>query len=356
MASSGALHNITSYLNGTLANLTTVLHGSSEYLSETLGIPPGVVYSSLAALVAVPLTMSRYGWSSNRDQTSPYTSMSGGVPAVTDDDFQYITSQDLDDPLLGTSDGQYQSRSRSAAPPAPADDVLLIKNKGVTYPAHFPAYSIGDGQLFVRDVRDRVGIMMDLSERATRRIRLLYKGRQLKDAEATVREYGVKNKSELMAVLPEMHDGSSASDEEMVIVDSGRDESKSRKKKKKKSKKSSNRNSDSASSPRDSNSTFDPPKSPDPPASGPMKKLDELAMAFTTKWLPLCDQYYASPPKDTKKREDEHRKLSESILAQILLKLDEVDTEGQADVRTRRKEIVKQVQEALKRLDTVKSS
>lgn len=350
VASSGALHNVASYLNGTFSNITTVLHDSSEYLSETLGIPPGVVYSSLAFLVAVPLTMSRYGWSTNRDQTSPYTSMSGGIPSVTNEDFSYITSQDLDDPLL-RSDGQYRPRSHSAAPPNPEDDVLLIKNKGVTYPAHFPAYTIGDGKLCVRDVRNRIGIMMDLPERAIRRIKLLYKGRQLKEPAAPVRDYGVKNKSELMAVLPEVDDGSSPSEEEMVIVDSGRDDGKSKKKKKKKSKKAGKGDGDSASSPRDSNSTFDGPRSPEPAAAGPMKKLDDLAILFTTTWLPLCDQYVASPPSDSKKSDDDHRKLSESILAQILLKLDEVDTEGKPEVRTKRKEIVKQVQETLKRLD-----
>lgn len=353
-ASSGALQNITSYLNGTLANLSTAFQESSDYISETLGVPPGLVYSSLAALVAVPITMSRYGWSLNREQSSPYSSMSGGVPAVTDEDFSYITSQDLDDPPLGSSDGRYHPRSQPAAQPTPEDDVLLIKNKGVTYPAHFPAYSIGDGKLRVRDVRERVGIMMDLSERATRRIKLLYKGKQLKEPAVPIRDYGVKNKSELMAVLSDVGDESSPSDEEMVIVgDSSRDDAKSQRRKKRKGKKRGGReDGDSASSPRDSNSNS---KSPPPPAasSGPMKRIEELSSEFTTKWLPVCVQYTASPPSDPKTREEEHRKLSESLLQSILLKLDGIETEGIAEVRTRRKELVHRVQEVLKGLDAV---
>lgn len=341
-ASSGALQNITSYLNGTLANLSTVLQGSNEYIAESLGVPPGVVYGSLAALIALPFTMSRYGFSLGREHSSPYSSMPDGVPHVTDDDFSYITSQDLDDPSLGVA-------ARSGAPP-PEDDVLLIKNKGVTYPAHFPAYTIGDGKLRVKDVRERVGLMMDLSDRATRRIKLLYKGRQLKEPAAPVRDYGVKNKSELMAVLSDMRDESSPSDEEMVIVN----DSQPKKKRRRTKKKGGRGDGDSASSPRDSNSNVDP--SSPTPGAGAMNRLAELSNEFNTKWLPPCQEYIASPPSDPKKRQEEHRKLSETVLQHILLKLDEVDTEGVAEVRTNRKDLVKRVQEVLKGLDSAKAS
>ncbi|XP_044722238.1 ATPase family associated with various cellular activities (AAA) domain-containing protein [Hirsutella rhossiliensis] len=347
VASSGALQNLTSYLNGTLANLSSVLHESTEYISGTLGVPPGFVYSSLAALVAVPITMSRYGWSLRRDQSSPYSSLSGGVPAVTDDDFSYITSQDLDDAPIGSSNHRHHHpRSQSAAPPAPEDDVLLVKNKGVTYPSRFPAYSIGDGKLRVRDVRERAGLMMELSDRAMRRLKLLYKGRELKEAAAPVRDYGVKNKSELMAVLPDVGDESSQSEEEVVIVDA-----KSRHRKKRKPKKRSDWNDgDSATSPREGNSHS---RSPPPPASGsgPLKQIDDLAIEFKTKWLPLCVQYTAAPPTDPKIREEEHRKLSEMLMQSILLKLDGVETEGIPEVRARRKELVRSVQDVLKGLD-----
>ncbi|EQL04214.1 hypothetical protein G6O67_005004 [Ophiocordyceps sinensis] len=296
--------------------------------------------------------MSRYGWSLRRDQSSPYSSMSGGVPAVTDDDFSYITSQDLDDAPVGSSDRRYHPRSQSAAPPTPDDDVLLIKNKGVTYPIHFPAYSIGDGKLRVKDVRDRVGLVMDLSDRATRRLNLLYKGKQLKEAAALVREYGVKNKSELMAVLPDVGDESSPSDEEMVIVDdSSRDDVKLRPRKKKRPKRGVDRdNGDSATSPRDSNSHS---KSPPPPApaSGPLKQIEDLATEFKIKWLPPCVQYTAAPPTDPKVREEEHRKLSEMLMQSILLKLDGIETEGIPEVRAKRKELVRMVQDVLKGLD-----
>lgn len=342
VASSGALQNLTAYLNGTFSSLGATLQGSSEYLSGTLGIPPALVYSSLAALVAVPLTMSKYGWSSSRDQISPYSSMPGGAPAVTDEDYSYITSQDIDDPNLGLPETRPRAHSRTGARPDPEDDVLLIKSKGVIYPTHFPAYSIGDGKLCVVDVRNRICTMMDLSTKLANRIKLLYKGRQLKESTAPVREYGVKNKSEIMAVLPEGNLGGSTSEEEEVIVDG----SKSRRRRKKKSKKTTVDNGKAGGEASNESSGAQSPP-------GPLRKLDELRSEFNDKWLPMCKQFIASPPADPKKKEEEHRRLSESILAQILLKLDGVETEGIAEVRARRKEQVKEAQATLKELDMV---
>lgn len=357
VATSGALQNFTSYLNGTLNHLGTAFQGSSEYISETLGVPPALVYSSLAAAVAVPLTMSRYGWS--RGSFSPYSSMTGGPPNVTDEDFSYITSQDLDDPNLGAPiDGH---RARSNQSPDPEDDVLLIKNKGVTYPAHFPAYTIGDGKLRVMDVKDRVGLMMDLSDRTIRRVKLLYKGRQMKEPAASVREYGVKNKSEIMAVVPEGGDGSSASEEEMVIV--GDDHpSKSSKKKRKSKKKRGDKGPDgnSTSSPRDSNSAFEPHSPPGSsvdsgPGSKANKQLDELTTEFRSKWQPLFKEFIKNTPTDAKKREDEHRRLSESVMQHVIIKTDGVETEGIPEIRQRRKDLVQEVQAALKEIDKAKA-
>ncbi|KAG6010390.1 hypothetical protein E4U21_006954 [Claviceps maximensis] len=290
--------------------------------------------------------MSRYGWSLNREQTSPYSSMKGGAPAVTDEDFSYITSQDLEDsPFIG--------RGSEAGASSAEDDVLIIKSKGVTYPTHFPAYAIGDGKLQVKDVRDRAGLMMDLCERATRRIKLLYKGRQLKELTAPVRDYGVKNKSELMAVLVDVRDDGSTSAEEMVIVDDGFAARGKKRKNKKKGRKAKGDGGEMASSsPR--NSTHNVDDASPAPGAGPMKRLEELSDEFSLKHEPLCKAYIAAPPKDAKQRNDEHRKLTETVLQNILLKLDEVDTEGIAEVRARRKELVRVVQEVLKGLDVAK--
>jgi hypothetical protein len=360
VASSGALqHIIATYLNGTLTNISAAFQESSEYISGTLGVPPTFVYSGIAALVALPITMSRYGWSLSREQS--FGAMPGGVPDITNEDFSYISAQDLDDPRVEYTDSRYLPRPRSRGPSEPEDDILLIKNKGVTYPAHFPAYSIGDGKLFVKDVRERIGILMDLSSRTTRHIKLLYKGKQLKESSAPIREYGVKNKSELMAVIPETEDDNSGrSDDEMIIVDepSRTDTKSSRSRKKKRSKRKSDKNeANSPTSPVDSGSNIDAANGPSPAAiAAASKKLDEISEDFRSKWLPLCLDYIEAPPKDAKKRDDDHRKISETVLQQVILKLDGVETEGVEEIRQRRKELVRRAQEVLKQLDTAKAS
>ncbi|WYZ46772.1 hypothetical protein EsH8_IX_000997 [Colletotrichum jinshuiense] len=309
--------------------------------------------------------MSRFGWSTNREQISPYSSTLSGVPDVKDEDFSYITTEDLQASSVGgsvpTRSYAHNPRTRGAIP---EDDVLLIKNKGVTYPAHFPAYAIGDGKLRVRDVRDRVGVMLELSDRRVRRVKLLYKGRQLKEPAAPVRDYGVKNNSEVLVVLPDGDvdaESSDESDEEMVVVDGdggsavgstgGTDDGKKRRKKKggRKSKKRSSNNS-----PRDSSSNLGVPGQggqKSPPATGPHAKLEAIATHFDTEFRQPCEDFIAAPPSDSKKRQEEHRKLSEMTMQHVLLKLDEVQTEGDPEARAKRRALVQNVQDVLKRLD-----
>ncbi|KAJ3473399.1 hypothetical protein NLG97_g10325 [Lecanicillium saksenae] len=65
VASSGALQNIGSYITGTIDTLSATLDSSNQYISATLGVPPALIYTTAAAAaVALPVTMSRYGWTS----------------------------------------------------------------------------------------------------------------------------------------------------------------------------------------------------------------------------------------------------------------------------------------------------
>ena len=60
-----------------------------------------------------------------------------------------------------------------------------------------------------------------------------------------------------------------------------------------------------------------------------------------------------SPPEDPSTRTKEYAKLNEMVLSQIMLKVDGIDTEGSETVRARRKELINEVQDVLKRLDAV---
>ncbi|KAI0904589.1 BAG domain-containing protein [Ustulina deusta] len=379
-ATSGAFQNITAllppalqtYLVSTLAHLSDAFAGSNEYI-ESKGASPTTVYSTLvgAAAIALPILMSRYGWSSTREGLSPFASQASSQdgPHVTDADYSYITSEDLETSLQAP-ERSYSPHNRRALRTLEEDDVILIKHKSITYPVHFPAYSISDGRLTVRDVRDRAALVMDLSIRRAGHFKMLYKGRILKEQDIPIRDYGVKNNSELLVVVPEGRlsddDDSSGTVEEVVATDS-RDDLRTPKKRKNKNGKKKPK----SRGPRDTTSNLEVPvqtdgdsrwTSPDPsrhpsrvpsPAvpSGAIEKLAAIRSHFDSQLLPLCNQFARHPPKDAKKLQDEHRKITETVLQHVLLKLDEVDTGGDPDIRAKRKDLVNYVQSVLKTVD-----
>lgn len=363
LASSGAFQNFTQYLppqlatyvNATIDQLSGALTGSNEYLAAQ-GVSPTLIYSTLAcAAIAVPIGMSRYGFSSTRDGLSPFSSQDGQAPRVTDEDFSYITSEDLEHSLQAPGK-TYDPKQQPPSSAKLEDDVLLIKNKGITYPAHFPAYSIGDGKLFVRDVRERVGLLLEVPTKNVKRIKMLYKGRQLKDEEVPIRAYNVKNNSEILVVMPDVISDDESDSEEVVVADL---QSKSKKKNKRGKKKNSRITRDDLDVPGSGTGKSDndesrlPSRMPSPPQvpNEPLEKLAAIASHFNTRLLPLCVEFSSNPPKDKKRCEDDHRKLSETIMQQILLKLDEVDADGDPNIRAKRKELVTQVDNVLKGID-----
>ena len=318
---------------------------------------------------------------------------------MTADDYHYIGPDDIVDPpqhshlVPGTASyfptgPRHGSRADADNPNAP--DILLIKHKNATYPLHFPAFAIGEGQLRVGDLRKTAAKEIGTDYR---RIKLLYKGRQLRDDAVACREEGLKQNSELMCVVSEgfvngrEDDGSSesASESEMVnggvridmggatagaAVKKGRKGHRGGKNKKRRDDSGSyapsvpNTDSGYASRATNTDGTNSPTlgfKPPQPPLQtqaqqqpkSPMDKLEELSSTFHTKFVPQCIQFTNNPPNDTKAKDMEYKKLSESILAQIILKLDEVQTEGDEEARARRKALVRETQAMLTSLDAV---
>lgn len=83
----------------------------------------------------------------------------------------------------------------------------------------------------------------------------------------------------------------------------------------------------------------------------PMEKIDAVWDGIVANLMPLMDEFMNSPPEDAGKRADMHRRLSETMMGE-LLKLDSVES-GEPEVRARRKGVVKDIQKVLDGLDRV---
>lgn len=341
--------------------------------------------------------MTRYGWS-RQESYQPYPA--GTVPYVTDQDFTYITSEDLNPYPDINPRNSAPSLAPSIDPEYEADDVLHISLDGRDLQLQFPAYSIGDGKLYVRDVQSRIAFLQGIEEHRIPHIQLYYKGRFLSNPNQLVRAYGCKNNSALACEIPDRPYDSfpverelrerelekqrerrrefdryrdsavgSGSDSETVVVtdDHGRVVTSRRPSRRKSTVKHSGSSSyhlNTQHSPRSSGTNVNIFPSPTtmgnssskrsgsrPSESPAMKKLTELEEHFNAHLKPLFEDFAASPPADQQKREEEHKRLEEITMQQVLLKCDEVETDGDEEIRMRRKALVRYVQEYLKVID-----
>ncbi|KAI4724382.1 hypothetical protein E4T49_07879 [Aureobasidium sp. EXF-10728] len=295
--------------------------------------------SVLAAitLTAVALIMSwssRFGSWSGR--FSPF-GRSGASAQVKDSDYSYITQDDL-------NNAQQNDAAPAPSGPPRDTDVLVLKSKRISYPVHFPAYSIEKGELKIRSVREQAAKKTGADARL---VKLFFRGKNMKEDANSCRAEGLRHNSEIMCVVGDaVPESMSSSDSEGEEASADGTDAPKRKRNRNKNKKKKGKK---PSTPQTDTSRTQSPRPP-PALTTPMDKLNAVNSTLQT-LLPQCIQFLANPPADQAKKDFEHKRLSETVLAQVLLKLDAVDTEGDAEARARRKELVKEAQNVLNSLD-----
>ena len=303
----------------------------------------------------------------NLGRFSPFSRPTHGSTKVSDSDFSYITADDLRKHQEETiTDQQYRSASPVDYGPQRDTDVLILRNKKREYAVHFPAYCIAKGELTVKEIRD---VAANKTHTDAKRVKLYYKGKNLKDDARTAKQEGLRDGSEILLSMSEQQEdaGSSSDDSADEEGDDTQEPGGERRKRRNRGNKSKRKNRREAA--RETASGTSTPlgvplsqasthtggsraASPKPPATPatPLDKLNALNSTLAS-FRTEAENFIRNPPEEASKREFEHKKLSETILTQVLLKLDAVETEGDADARTRRKELVRETQAVLNQLD-----
>ncbi|WEW55260.1 hypothetical protein PRK78_000689 [Emydomyces testavorans] len=137
-----------------------------------------------------------------KDIDSPFGGYSFGTPEVRDEDFSYVTS----DEVCGHGRRLRPQDSRKQPEPDPDDDeeqpdVVVLKHCLDTFLLQFPAFTIGEGALSIGDIRRATGNVLDVTR--LRRVKLIYKGRLLKNDNAPAKSVGLKHNSTIMCVVLE---------------------------------------------------------------------------------------------------------------------------------------------------------
>jgi hypothetical protein len=83
------------------------------------------------------------------------------------------------------------------------------------------------------------------------------------------------------------------------------------------------------------------------------EQINALTSYYRTTLVPLCNEYIHHPPADMKTRDYEHKKLAETILTQVMIKGDEINSEGSETARNARRALIKEAQAMLNKLDQV---
>ncbi|KAL3471575.1 BAG domain-containing protein [Aspergillus californicus] len=316
----------------------------SSYYRDNYNKAPAIL-----TLVACAIALVVMSWRNLWRRPSP-----SYQPASTNErPYTYLTPDDIVDPPARAYDNStYVRRDEDDSEP----DKLLLNHRKVTYELCFPAYSINDGALSIGQLRQSAAEVTKTAD--PNRIRLLYKGKLLDKDDLPCRLEGLKQHSEILCVVSEVQAGartpSDISEAERTSGEGPRPFAQSipeiqPKPEKTKRKRKNKELKPPAQPPRPS--TLPPPAPNLGSFATPLEQVHGLTLYFHRELLPLCEQYFANPPSDKKARDYEHKKLSETILAQVILKADGIEPSTD-ETRMSRRALIREVQGILNKLDS----
>ncbi|KAJ5719361.1 Zinc finger C2H2 [Penicillium malachiteum] len=231
-------------------------------------------------------------------------------------------------------------------------DIIAIRHRRNIYPLRFRAHAIDDGVLTVGALREEVARVLKAESPGL--VQLLFKGNLLKNEDQSCKAAGLKQHSEVLCVISEV----SADRSDDSSLDSFQSEGKS--------------NAKASDSPPGEDEAKSHPilrsrhTSPTRPSNGritdppdlkalrtPMEQVSALTIYLRRDITPHCEEFRSNPPSDIKKLEFEYRRLSETILAHVMLKADFIEADGDPIVRNARKILIKEAQALLNTLDQI---
>jgi hypothetical protein len=105
------------------------------------------------------------------------------------------------------------SWSTARKPTEEGPDVINLKHKSLTWELYFPPFTIGDGLVYIKDIKRLASEKLKVRPQL---LRLFYKGRQLHHDDLTARGYNLKHNSEVFCVVAEDATESDAPDGERI--------------------------------------------------------------------------------------------------------------------------------------------
>ncbi|KAJ5735653.1 uncharacterized protein N7483_000778 [Penicillium malachiteum] len=240
-------------------------------------------------------------------------------------------------------------------------DVIALRHRATIYPLHYCAYSIDDGDLTVGQLRIDAAKLLKVESPDS--IRLLYKGNLLRDDKQSCKAARLKQHSEVLCVVSEVKvDTTRIVGSDDSSDDAPRAPFQSKDKRKVRTSQSPPGEDETQLPPTHPSRHTSPTRAPNartplPPNLKVLRTLMEQVSALTIylrrDMTPLCEEFRSNPLSDIGKRDFEYRRLSETILAQVMLKADGIEPDSDPIVRNARKILIKEAQAHLNMLEEV---